>query len=140
MTDLTVRRSTAGTWTVTNAVGAEIRIGSPGEEGAFSPGELLQAALAACSVLSADTQLAHHLGADYEATATVEAVEDEAEGRVTGLLATISPDMSGLAPDEQEKLVVRAGRVIERLCAIKRSLNHGVEAAAEVSPGIRPRR
>ncbi|MCS5479891.1 OsmC family protein [Corynebacterium sp. YIM 101645] len=131
-TEITARRDTVGTWTVSNAFGAELRIGAPGEEGAFSPGELLQAALAACSVLSADVQLAHHLGADYEATATVEGVDDEEEGRVAELRATISPDMSALDPAEQEKLITRAERVIERLCAIKRSLNHGVEATAEV--------
>ncbi|RSZ66075.1 osmotically inducible protein C [Corynebacterium hylobatis] len=134
MTDLTARRDTSGTWTVSNASGAELRIGAPGEEGAFSPGELLQAALAACSVLSAETQLAHNLGADYEATATVEGVDDEGAGRVAGLRATISPDMSALDPAEQEKLIARAERVIERLCAIKRSLNHGVAATAEVRP------
>lgn len=134
ITDITAYRDATGTWTVSNAAGAELRIGAPGTEGAFSPGELLQAALAACSVLSADVQLAHNLGADYTATATVEGVDDEEAGRVAGLRATISPDMSALAPDEQEKLITRAERVIERLCAIKRSLNHGVEATAGVRP------
>lgn len=131
-TEITARRDAAGTWTVANAHGAELRIGAPGAEGAFSPGELLQAALAACSVLSADVQLAHHLGADYAATATVEGTGDGESDRVAGLRATISPDMSALDPAEQEKLIVRAERVIERLCAIKRSLNHGVAATAEV--------
>lgn len=134
MTELTARRSPAGTWTVTNASGAELRIGAPGEEGVFSPGELLQAALAACSVLSADLQFAHHLGVDYQATATVEGSEDTEAGRVAGLHATISPDMSALDAAEREKLIIRAERVIERLCAIKSSLNHGVVATAEVRP------
>lgn len=133
-TEITARRSAAGTWTVSNAVGAQLRIGAPGEEGAFSPAELLQAALAACSVLSAEAQLAHNLGADFEATATVEGVEDKEVGRVTDLRATISPDMSALDAAAQEKLIARTERVIERLCAIKRSLNHGLAATAEVRP------
>lgn len=119
-------------YTIRNDQGAELRVAGPGTEGAFTPGELLQAALAGCSALSADAQLASKLGPDFEATITVDATRDDEDNRVAEMLVTLTTDMSALSDEEREKLLVRTDRLVERLCAIKRSLNIGVQSDVTV--------
>ena len=132
--DLTARRTGANTYTVRSISGAELTIGAPGAEGAFSPVELLQAAIAGCASLSAEAQLTNRLGDGFEATTTVAAVYDAEENRVRKLVAAIGADMSELDAETQRKLVASAERAIQRLCTVKRSFDHGVETATEVQP------
>lgn len=129
---VTAVRTAKDLYTIRNDQGAELRVAGPGTEGAFTPGELLQAALAGCSALSADAQLASKLGPDFEATATVDATRHEDDNRVEKLLVTLATDMSSLSAEDRDKLLVRTDRIVERLCAIKRSLNAGVESAVTV--------
>lgn len=129
---VTAVRTAKDLYTLRSEAGGELRVGAPGTEGAFTPGELLQAALAGCSALSADAQLASKLGPDFDATVTVDATRHEEENRVETLLVTLNTDMSELSPEDREKLLVRTDRIIERLCAVKRSLNAGVESSVTV--------
>ncbi|WP_199862375.1 OsmC family protein [Plantibacter sp. CFBP 8804] len=126
--ELVAQRTAAGTYTVRNSAGAELRIGAPGAAGAFSPVELLQAALAGCASLSAEAQLVSRLGEDFDAVTTVDAVYDAEQNRVEKLVTTIAVDTSELDPGEHDKLVSSAARVIDKLCTVKRSLNAGIEA------------
>lgn len=82
-----------------NAKGAEVRIGALGAEGAFSPVELLQAALAGCAALSAEAHLTSALGPNFDATSTVQAVYNAKENRVEKLITTIDADTSGLSAE-----------------------------------------
>lgn len=129
---LTAERTSAKTLTVRNGRGAELHIGMAEAEGSFSPGELLQAAVTGCAALSAEAQLAHELGDDFEMTASTEAVTNEADNRIDQLIVDIAADMSELGPQDREKLITRSERVIDRLCTVKRSLNHGVDSTATV--------
>lgn len=129
---VTALRTATNLYTIRNDQGAEIRVAGPGTEGAFTPGELLQAALAACSALSADAQLASKLGDDFEGSVTVDATRHDEDNRVEGLVATVNADMSHLSADERDKLLERTDRIITRLCAIKRSLNAGIESSVVV--------
>lgn len=131
---LTVERAGTGFLTIANTRGATLTAGGQGAEAAFSPEELLQAALAACSVLSAETQLAHVLGEDFDLEATTTATRNDEGDRVEALDVQLDVDMSTLDDAAREKLLTRTDRVIERLCAIKRSLNHGITATAQVKP------
>ena len=126
--ELVAERTEAGTYTVRNGAGAELQIGMPGAVGAFSPVELLQAALAGCASLSAEAQLVSRLGEEFDAVTTVGAVYDAEQNRVEKLVATIAVDSSELDPGEHDKLVSSAARVIDKLCTVKRSLNAGIEA------------
>lgn len=129
---VTAVRTSKDLYTIRSEGGGELKVGTPGTEGAFTPGELLQAALAGCSALSADAQLASKLGPDFEATLTVEATRHDEDDRVDKLLTTVTTDMSQLRADERDKLLERTDRVIERLCAVKRSLNAGIDSSVVV--------
>lgn len=129
---VTAVRTAKDLYTIRSEGGGELQVAGPGTEGAFTPGELLQAALAGCAALSGDAQLASKLGPDFDATVTVDATRHTEENRVESLLVTLATDMSELSPEDRDKLLVRTDRIIERLCAIKRSLNAGVESSVTV--------
>lgn len=133
LSPLEVSRAGTGRVHIKNTRGAELTAGDRDAEEAFSPEELLQAALAACSVLSAETQLAYVLGEDFDLTASTAGTQSEDGKRVKDIKVTMNVDMSALGDAEREKLVSRADRIIDRLCVIKRSLRHGVEAATEIT-------
>lgn len=130
---LTAEHTAPWTYTVNNGRGAQIRIGMEGAEGAFSPVELLQAALAGCAALSGEAQLANRLGEDFNLSSTVEVVHDAAENRIKQLINHLLVDLSELEPERQEKLIASTERSIAKLCTVKRSLNHGIESTTEVS-------
>lgn len=129
---VTAVRTAKDLYTVRSASGGELKVGAPGTEGAFTPGELLQAALAGCSALSADAQLASKLGPDFDVAVTVDATRETDENRVEKLLVTLATDMSSLSEEDRDKLLTRTDRIIDRLCAVKRSLNAGIESTVKV--------
>ncbi|OFV79053.1 OsmC family protein [Rhodococcus erythropolis] len=130
--ELEARRTAAGTFTVRNGTGAELRIGMPGATGVFSPVELLQAALAGCASLSAEAQLVDRLGEEFDAVTTVGAVYDAEQNRVEKLVTKIAVDSSDLDQEEHDRLTSSAARIIDKLCTVKRSLNIGIEATTEL--------
>ena len=131
---LTVHRTAARAFTLRNDRGAELQLGMAGEDGSFTPGELLQAAVAGCAALSAEAQLAHKLGPGYEMTATTAASVDEAADLIESITVTLAAEMTELDDAARAKLVEQAERVIDRLCTVKRSVNHGIAATAVVQP------
>lgn len=130
--NLVAERAAPNLYTVRSASGAEVRIGALGAEGAFSPVELLQAAIAGCASLSADAQLASRLGDNFDVVTTVEALYNAEENRIEKLITQIAIDTSELDPEKKDKLIASAERVIDKLCTVKRTLNSGVEAVTEV--------
>lgn len=130
--DLIAERTAHNLYTVRNESGAEVRIGALGAEGAFSPVELLQAAIAGCASLSADAQLASRLGDDFDVVTTVQALYNAEENRVEKLITQIAVDTSELDSEKKDKLIASAERVIDKLCTVKRTLNSGVDAVTEV--------
>ncbi len=129
---VTAVRTAKDLYTIRNKSGGELRVAPPGTEGTFTPGELLQAALAGCCALSADAQLDSKLSPDFDATVTVDATRHIEDNRVESLFVTLDADMSNLSTEDREKLLIRTDRIIDRLCAIKRSLNTGVESSITV--------
>lgn len=129
---VTVERTGPKSYVARNDRGAEVAIGSPGAEGSFTPVELLQAAVAGCTALSAEAQLAYTLGEDFAATATIEGFLDADDNRIEKFVTEVNADMSGLAPERREKLIASAERFISRLCTVKRTLEHGTENVTEV--------
>lgn len=131
--DLVAQRTDVNIYTARSASGAEVRIGGLGEEGVFSPVELLQAALAGCAALSAEAQFTSDLGPNFDATSTVEAVLNMDENRVEKLITTIATDTSELSPEKHDKLIASAERIIDKLCTVKRSLSAGIEPVTTVT-------
>jgi len=128
--NLEAKRTGVKTYTIQNSDGATLKIGPLGAPGVFSPGELLQAAIAGCSALSAEAQLAHVLGEDFELTAVTEAIYNAADNRIEELITSLEVDASELSEEKLNKLIATTDRVVERLCTIKRSLKAGVAASS----------
>lgn len=120
---LWAERTGTRAYTGRNERGAQVLIGDG--PGVFSPGELLQIALAACSGLSADHRLAHALGADFDAVVGVSKVKNEDENRYESMTVEIVTDLSGLDEQTRARTIERAGLAIERSCTVGRTLAAG---------------
>ncbi|MGO3067921.1 OsmC family protein [Corynebacterium casei] len=124
-------RTNQNEYTVTNQDGTSLKVSPHGTPGAFSPGELLQATLLGCASLSADAQLSHMLGADFDAKASVKSTE--ADNFITDMLFEFQIKTEGLDDAEREKIIKAAAKKIERLCIVKRSLNKGINTETDIS-------
>lgn len=120
---LWAERTGTRAYTGRNARGAQVLVGDG--DGEFTPGELLQLALATCSGLSADHRLAHTLGADFAADIGVANVKNEAENRYESLTVEIVTDLSGLDEATRQRTTERAEMAIERHCTVGRTLDAG---------------
>lgn len=129
---LVAQREAVDTYRIDNGRGAELRIGLQGDENSFSPLELLQAALAGCVALSAERQLESKLGENFDASVAVTLTLDETGKLATNLEAMLTADASALDAEAVDRLRTNTQRVIDRLCAVKRSLNAGIEASSSV--------
>lgn len=135
---LSVERTGTRRGIARNARGGEVRYGPVEEEGAFTPGELLQLALAACHLMSADHTLARRLGADVELVGTVEARKDTAANRYLDAQVRIAVDGGALdALDEQARAELRGvvARAVERSCTVGRTLEAGMPHTLELAQG-----
>ena len=65
--ELRGEREGKGVYVLRNGRGGEVRVGVAGTPDSFTPGELLQMAVATCAALSADHVLGSRLGHDFEA-------------------------------------------------------------------------
>ena len=124
-------RTNQNEYTVTNHDGTSLKVSPHGTPGAFSPGELLQAALLGCASLSADAQLSHMLGAEFDGEASVKSTE--ADNFITDMLFEFQIEAEGLDDAEREKIIKAAAKKIERLCIVKRSLNKGINTETDIS-------
>ena len=130
--DLTGRRVDRAVYVARNARGAEVRIGGADAEGAFTPGELLQIAAAACASLTADHVLSSRLGETFDASFTVEGDGVKGENRYEKITTKVVVDMSTLDAERQEKLIERAEKAIERLCSVGRTVEQGAATQVDV--------
>ena len=113
--------------------GAQVLVGSEDVEGVFTPGELLKIALAACSGMSSDLPLARRLGDDYKAVIRVSGAADREQERYPLLEENMELDLSALADEEKERLLVVVSRAIDQVCTVGRTLKSGTTVDFEVS-------
>lgn len=118
-----LERTTTHRYVGRNDRGAEVQIGLHDSDGAFSPGELLQVALAACGALSADHILSRRLGDDFAGQVDVTPKYDEELRRYDEIVTAIRVNLADVEPDKVDALIERADRAIERLCAVGRTLD-----------------
>ena len=130
--ELWVERAGNRQYTAYNGRGGAINVdGGPGD-GAFTPGELLKLALAACAGLSSDVSLARRLGDDFDAIVHVAGAADRDEGHYPQLNERFEIDLSALAPDAAERLIALAARSIDRNCTVGRTLKAGSKVDLEI--------
>lgn len=133
MTELWVERTGIRRYTGRSSRGAEVLIGSQTDEGVFTPGELLKIALAGCSGLSSDQPLRRRLGDDYQAVIRVSGEADRDQERYPVLTEKLEIDLSGLSPEEVERLVVVVNRAIDQVCTVGRTLKNGATVSFDIT-------
>ncbi|GAC1411436.1 MAG: OsmC family protein [Mycobacterium sp.] len=133
MTELWVQRTGVRRYTGRSARGAEVLVGSEDVDGAFTPGELMKIALAACSGMSSDAPLRHRLGDHYTATIKVSGAPDREQERYPLLEEKLEVDLSGLAEDEVSRLLIVVERAVDQVCTVGRTLKSGTKVMFEVS-------
>ena len=132
MTELWVERTGVRRYTGRSTRGAEVLIGSEDVEGVFTPGELMKIALAGCSGLSSDQPLRRRLGDDYRATIRVAGAADREQERYPLLEESLELDLSGLSPEDLNRLKTVVERAIDQVCTVGRTLKNGTEVTFEV--------
>lgn len=122
---LWVERAGVRRYTGRSSRGGEVKIADISEGGAFTPGELLKIALAACSGFSADTALAHRLGEDVAVTIRVGGPTHPEEDRYPALREVMEVDLSGLDEATRERLLTVVHRAVDGHCTVGRTLKAG---------------
>lgn len=128
---LVAERTGPATYTGRNERGATVAIGPEGNEGVFSPGELLAIAVAACIGMSADSRISSELGDDVDLAVGITRTKDGDYNRYSGFTAELVVDGSTLSPERLVRLVATATKAIDRHCTVSRTLKAG--ASVDVS-------
>ena len=122
---VTVERTTDG-FVARNNRGGELTFGTGGEDAAFTPVELMLAALGGCNIVTVEpltAQRGHRL-VRLAVTVSAEKAEPSRLGPVTVTYDVELPEGDAKA---DEVLRAVAGRVHERYCTVSRSLSEGTE-------------
>ena len=124
MANVRVERTEDGGFRATNARGAEGRIGAGEEEGAFTPVELLLAAVGGCNIVTVEPLTAKRGQRLIRLAMTVESEKVE-----PNLLGPVTVTYDVEVPSEQADEVFRAvaDRVHAKYCTVSRSLQEGTE-------------
>ncbi|HEY9524523.1 MAG TPA: OsmC family protein [Thermopolyspora sp.] len=125
MRQVSVERTDGG-FVARNDRGAEVLIGTGDEEGAFTPVELLLAAVGGCNIVTVEpltAQRGHRL-VRLAVTVSAEKAEPSRLGPVTVTYDVELPEGDAKADDVLRAV---AGRVHERYCTVSRSLSEGTE-------------
>lgn len=107
-------------------------IGSESVDGVFTPGELLEIALAACTGMSSDLPLSRRLGDDYDATVEVSGTADRENERYPELAEVLRVDLSALDPEAQQRLLTVVERAIDKVCTVGRTLKAGTTITLDI--------
>jgi uncharacterized OsmC-like protein len=132
MSGLEVERVGAHLFVGRNERGAEVRIGSDEVEGVFSPGELLQLAVASCTTVTVEDMVVRRSGPDAKVDATV--TRDRAPGthEFQRLSVTLDVDLGGLDDAARERVVKALRIAVERECTISRTVQLGAPVDLEI--------
>jgi uncharacterized OsmC-like protein len=133
VTELWVERTGTRRYTGHSSRGAEVLVGSEDVEGVFTPGELMKIALAACSGMSSDQPLARRLGDDYQAVVRVSGDADRDNEIYPLLQETLELDLSGMADQDKDRLLMVVNRAVELVCTVGRTLKAGTTVNFEVT-------
>ncbi|MDO5701163.1 MAG: OsmC family protein [Bowdeniella nasicola] len=117
-----LERTGERSFTATLRDGRTLPVGPDRASGAFSPGELLQIALAGCHAMSADARVMHALGEQGEPEWWLRACYARDEDAYTAFDVVCEADMSHLSDEEVAKTTQRVGAAIERSCTIGHTL------------------
>ncbi|MFD9896345.1 OsmC family protein [Amycolatopsis sp. NPDC059027] len=109
-----------------NERGADVKVGRKGQEGVFSPAELLQIAAAGCAAVTAEELITRRVGEDSKFRVGVTADRREDAWELDAVHVAFDVDVSALDADQREALAGAVDRAIERLCTVSRTLKKGI--------------
>ncbi len=128
-------RLARGRYDVVNPRGGRMVLGHGGEDEAFTPVELLLAAIAGCGAIDVDfmtTKLAEPVRFDVRMTG--DKIRDESGNRMTDLVLTFdvafADDEAGRAASERVAGAVRASH--DRLCTVSRTVEVGTPVETRI--------
>ncbi|RRO18142.1 OsmC family peroxiredoxin [Saccharopolyspora rhizosphaerae] len=120
-TPVEVTRTGEHTFTATNARGAEVAVGRDGAPGAFTPGELLLAAVAACSAITSENLFVRRIGEDARLVAHADRTKDtEDEHKFAEIQVSLEAELDGV--QDRDKLLDAVQRAVEKYCTVSRSV------------------
>lgn len=122
------------TYRAMNERGGEIVVGPKDVPGAFTPGELLQVALAMCAGMSADHRLTHTLGDDVEVQLAFGADTVPDENRYERINVDFELDTASLDGAALERLRERSAHLISKNCTVGRTLRAGAYYMVTIDP------
>ncbi|GAA4848551.1 OsmC family protein [Saccharopolyspora rosea] len=126
-TPVEVTRTGNHTFTATNPRGGRVEIGREDAPDAFTPGELLLAAIAACSAVTGENLVTRRLGED--AAITVHADRSKAPEdphRFSSVQVSFDAALAEIDDEaERDKLVEALQRAIGKYCTVSRSVEEG---------------
>ncbi|GAA4532821.1 OsmC family protein [Amycolatopsis samaneae] len=117
-----------------NERGADVKVGRKGQEGVFSPAELLQIAAAGCAAVTAEELITRRVGEDSKFRVGVTADRREDAWELDAVHVAFDVDVSVLDADQRAALAGAVDRAIERLCTVSRTLKKGIPVT-ESFPG-----
>ncbi|ASU79368.1 osmotically inducible protein OsmC [Actinopolyspora erythraea] len=122
-----VTRTGASTFTASNDRGGSVEIAAAGMPDAFTPGELLLAAIAGCAQLTGQNLLVRRLGEEEPITARAERTVNEQDPETfESVRVSFDVDLSAISDEtERTKLVEAVRRAIGRHCTVSRSVERG---------------
>lgn len=126
-TPVRVQRDGEHRFTATNERGARVAIGRDGAENAFTPGELLLAAIASCSAVTSENLLTRRLGESLELAVNADRDKDPDDPhKFSSVQVSFDVDLSTLEEEGQRDALVDAvHRAIERVCTVSRTVETG---------------
>lgn len=133
---MTIDRLDEGVYLARNARGAQLRFGSRADD-AFSPVELLLAAIAGCSAVDVDVVTGRRSAADtFRARVDAETVRDGSGNRLTDVTLTFSVTFPpGPDGDAARAILPRAVRTShDRTCTVSRTVEAGTPVTVRLDP------
>ncbi|MCL1841706.1 MAG: OsmC family protein [Propionibacteriaceae bacterium] len=116
-----------------NSRGASVLMGEPSVPGAFTPGELLQIALAGCAGMTTDGVVQRRLTGDTSVVLGVEASTHETEDRYTGFTETLMVDLSGLDDAARAQLAATVRHAVGVGCTVGLTLLAGADVTVDIA-------
>ncbi|WP_020670737.1 OsmC family protein [Amycolatopsis nigrescens] len=131
MTGLEVQRTGRHEFVGRNDRGAEVRLGRAGQDGVFSPAELLQVAAAGCAGVTAEELITRRIGEDSKFRVEVSADRREGASELDAVHVRFDADVSALDDEQRQALALAVDRAIERLCTVSRTLKKAIPVTEE---------
>ncbi len=126
-TPIEVHRDGPHHFTARNERGAQVAVGRDDTPDSFTPGEMLLAAIAACSAVTTENILVRRLGDETEQVVHADREKaPEDPHKFSSIKVAYDINLDAVEdPEERRKLSEAVQRAVERFCTVSRSVEEG---------------